>query len=224
MAASIILYRFLAAEWALKTIQERRLHVSRIAKLNDPFEWRIGTIGATSMMADIGRQTFDSFVERINDQWGLISMSAEVSDPVIWSHYADCHRGIALEFDHYRDPGLYSISYSHSLPTFDVTKFISEGLGDDYIQGVLRSALCRKSITWGYEREYRAHFDLPACEQEGGDYYSRIPDDFLKRVILGIRCEVTEQEVEQALEAGGFQGVPVVRAQMSDTAYEILCD
>jgi hypothetical protein len=224
MAASITLYRFLAAEWALKTLRERRLRASRITELNDPFEWRIGTIAETLEQAKAGRLAFDEFVKTINNQWGIVSMSAEATDPVVWAHYADSHRGIALEFDHHRGPGLHAIAYSHALPTFDVTKFISEGLGSDYTLGVLRTALGRKSITWGYEREYRAHLDLIKCDEEGGHYFSRIPDDFLKRVILGIRCEATKADVEAALTMGGFTDVEVVQSRMSETAYEILCD
>jgi hypothetical protein len=224
MPASITLYRFLAAEWALRTLRERRLRASRIIELNDPFEWRIGTIAETLEQAEAGRVSFDAFVKRINDQWGIISMSAVHSDPVIWSHYADSHKGIALEFDHERDTGLHAIAYSHALPMFDVTRFLREGLTSEYTLGVIRTALGRKSITWSYEREYRAHLDLTKCDEDGGHYFSSIPDDFLKRVILGIRCDTPTAEVEQALEASGFHGVPVVRARMSETAYEILCD
>ena len=65
MPTSITLYRFLAAEWALKSLRERRLRASRIAELNDPFEWRIGTIASTSEQAEVGRLAFDDFVKRI---------------------------------------------------------------------------------------------------------------------------------------------------------------
>lgn len=224
MSDSIILYRFLAAEWALKSLRERRLRASRIAELNDPFEWRISTVAATPHLANVGRRAFDDFVTRINDQFGIVSMSAEASDPVIWSHYADSHKGIALVFDHYRDLSLHAVTYSHAVPTFDVSKFLGEGLGSDYTLGVLRTALGRKSLTWGYEREYRAHLDLTTCDEDSGHYFSRIPDNFLKRVILGIRCETSKSDVEQALAAGGFSDVEIVQARMSDTSYEILLD
>ena len=75
MPASITLYRFLAAKWALKTLRERRLRVSRIAELNDPFEWRIGTIADTPETAEIGSNAFDSSVRRFHDQFGIISLS-----------------------------------------------------------------------------------------------------------------------------------------------------
>lgn len=221
MPASITLYRFLAAKWALKTLTERRLRASRIVELNDPFEWRVGTIAETQEMAESGRLAFDDFVKRINSQWGIVSMSAIATDPVIWSHYADSHKGIALEFDHDRDTGLHAITYSHALPTFDVTKFVGEGYDHQYTLGVLRTALGRKSLTWSYEREYRAHLDLAKCDEEEEHYFSSIPDNFLKRVILGIRCDIPLETVKQALTEGGFENIPIVRARMSDTAYEI---
>jgi hypothetical protein len=86
--------------------------------------------------------------------------------------------------------------------------------------GILRTALGRKSLTWSYEREYRAHIDLPKCDEDGRHLFTFIPENFLKRVILGMRCETPVEEVEQALQAGEFKNIPVVRARLSDTAYE----
>lgn len=94
----------------------------------------------------------------------------------------------------------------------------------DYIQSVLRTSLGRKSLSWSYEREYRAHLDLSKCDQDDGNYFTRIPDNFLKRVILGLRCATPIEEVEQALKAGGFNSIPIIRARMSDTGYEIIHD
>ena len=225
MPATINLYRYLAEEWALKSLRERRLRASRVMELNDPFEWRIGTVAETPELAKAGREAFDKYVKRINDTFGIISLSAELSDPVIWSHYADSHRGIALEFDHVHDESLDSVVYSHSLPIIDVSKLIRVGLDSGYTLSILRMALARKSLSWGYEREYRVHLDIQGkCEKDGENYFTEIPDDFLTRVILGIRCEATVAQVEAALAEGGFEDVEVVRARMSETTYEILCD
>jgi hypothetical protein len=58
---------------------------------------------------------------------------------------------------------------------------------------------------------------------DGALYFRRISDSFLSRVILGVRCTASEADVARSLKQGGFgQGeVEVVRARMSDTAYEI---
>jgi len=226
MPASVKVYRYLASIWALKTLRERRLKVSRLKELNDPFEWRIGTIGDDLNHANAGREAFDSFVDRFNARFGIISLSAVSADPVIWSHYANSHKGIAFEFDHVYDETLQPVMYSHALPTCDVSRLINSGFDQNYTLSVLKSAYGRKSPSWAYEREYRLYYELAGdeCEEEDGHYFYRIPDNFLSRVILGVRCDTTKLEVEHALAEGGFIGVEVVQARMSETTYEILCD
>jgi hypothetical protein len=59
---------------------------------------------------------------------------------------------------------------------------------------------------------------------DGANYFKPIPENFLTRVILGVRCTATEADVERSLKQGGLAPVPIVRARMSDTSYEILCD
>jgi Protein of unknown function (DUF2971) len=225
MPATVKIYRYLEAEWGLKTLREKRLKVSNIKGLNDPFEWRVGTIGDDVKHAAAGREAFDEFFDRLNKQFGMISYSAELSDPVIWSHYADKHKGIALQFDHLVVEELLPIVYCHALPTFDVTGFLENGSDTNYTLSVLKMAHGRKSPSWAYEKEYRVHFHFATqCQEEAGIFYKQIPDYFLKRVILGVRCTVTKPEVEHALAEGGLADVEVVQARMSDTSYEILCD
>jgi hypothetical protein len=132
MSDSITLYRFLADEWALKTLKERRFRVSRIAELNDPFEWRIGVIGNSCNERRIGREAFDAFVTRFNEKIGIISLTSVANEPVLWSHYADSHRGIAFELDYEREGGLEAISYSHVLPMFNISHFLTQQPGEQY--------------------------------------------------------------------------------------------
>ena len=225
MPPSVRIYRYLASQWALKSLRERRLRVSRINELNDPLEWRVGSIGEHPGHVLAGRESFDAFVDRLNEEMGVISHSATSADPVIWSHYADSHKGIALEFDHLIGEYLHPVSYSHSLPIFDVSQFLKGGSSQDYTLTILRNALDRKSLSWAYEKEYRVHFALATnCEKEGDDYFKRIPQNYLKRVILGVRCATTVQDVKEALAEGGLSDVEVVKARLSETTYEILCD
>jgi hypothetical protein len=224
MPATVKIHRYLEAKWALKTLRERRLKVSHIKGLNDPFEWWIGTIADDLEHATAGREAFDEFVDRLNKQFGMISYSAELSDPVIWSHYADKHKGIALEFEQSPVEELLPIAYCHALPTFDVTSFLENGSDANYTLSVLKMAHGRKSPSWAYEKEYRVHLHFDTqCQEEAGIYYSRIPDYVLKRVILGVRC-AAKREAEQALAEGGLADVEIVQARMSDTSYEVLCD
>jgi hypothetical protein len=62
------------------------------------------------------------------------------------------------------------------------------------------------------------------CTMDGANYFKPIPENFLTRVILGVRCTATEAAVERSLKQGGLDPVPIVRARMSDTSYDIFCD
>ena len=81
----------------------------------------------------------------------------------------------------------------------------------------------QKASSWSYEREYRVHIDLNECEISGGQYFRDIPNDFLKRVILGYRCTLEELYVRKALNHVGLKDTQVVRAKMDQHTYKIRC-
>ncbi|MCA9229105.1 MAG: DUF2971 domain-containing protein [Planctomycetales bacterium] len=41
-----------------------------------------------------------------NDQWGVLSLSAISSNIMMWSHYADSHKGVCIEYTDYTDEQL----------------------------------------------------------------------------------------------------------------------
>src|SRR5262245_30837871 len=97
MPDSILLYRFLSAEAALKTLERVAFKVSRLNELNDPFEWRLGVTGILPEGEKIAEACVKQIVDHLNSWFGIICFSDTSSEPVLWSHYADKHRGIALE-------------------------------------------------------------------------------------------------------------------------------
>lgn len=225
MPSSVKIYRFLSAHWALKALQEKRLKISRMTELNDPFEWHIGVTSKDKNHHSIGRNAIDDFLDRLNDKFGIICFSNRVTDPVIWSHYSEGHKGIALEFEHVDIDSLVKVKYLEDLPIFDVDELMKSGFDRDYTRAVLEKAFGRKSPSWSYEFEYRLHYDLSSgdCFMDGELYFTKIPDNYLKRVILGVRCPTSESDVERSLTQGGFNGVSVVRARKCESAYELIC-
>jgi hypothetical protein len=225
MPDSILLCRFMKAEWALKSLQEARLRVSRIKELNDPFEWRVGSKADNPNDQAFMREILERSCDRLHDRFGILCFSGWNSDPVIWSHYADSHQGIALEFDHFIAPGLHEVQYENKRPVFDFDHQRRTGGDPAYTRGLLEQFLSRKAPSWAYEREYRVAFELGSeCTMDGANYFKPIPENFLTRVILGVRCTATEAAVERSLKQGGLDPVPIVRARMSDTSYDIFCD
>jgi hypothetical protein len=98
MSDPIPLYRYLDSDAALKTIVARAFRVGKPSNFNDPFEWRLGMAGIEH---DLAKKIIDGFVSEVNsDMQGILCFSDTVSDPVLWSIYAEKHRGVAFEIKH----------------------------------------------------------------------------------------------------------------------------
>jgi hypothetical protein len=70
IAPSMLLYRYLSADSAIRTIEGRAFRVSRILELNDPFEWRPGVAPVGSASIEQVNAAIDIFVKEMNDKQG----------------------------------------------------------------------------------------------------------------------------------------------------------
>jgi hypothetical protein len=220
MPEAIRLYRFLSAASALRTLEGKMFRVGRVAEFNDPFEWKLGFTNYVPEGEIIARQVQEHLLRQMNSQFGVICFSDTAEDPVLWSHYADHHRGMALAVDHWVTDQLHKVVYSDDRPTLDLNRIDAEDV-DVYASMVLKGLLGHKSSGWGYEREYRVFADLATCTVSDGSYFLPIPPHFLKKVILGFKCPVDEGYVRRSLDVSGFQDVAIVRATDSNHSYKI---
>lgn len=87
---------------------------------------------------------------RILQQLGICSLSGTAREPLLWAHYADEHRGVAIQFRPSMDlqtMQLCAVEYNDTYPIID-NYF-------DVEKRDLTSPLLRKSKSWGYEKESR---------------------------------------------------------------------
>ncbi len=222
MENSILLSRFMGYEAALKTIESRSFRVGRLRELNDPFEWRVGMKGYVPEAESIVHSSMNSFIDEMSSKFGVICMSGTHEDPVLWSHYADNHRGVAFEVDYLINEALMKVEYSNDRPVMDVDWIRDMESFSDRMRPLFLKMYRQKASSWSYEREYRVYVDLNDCDPIGGHYFSRIPEDFLKRVVLGFRCPLEVAYVQKALEKTGMGDVVVARAKLDQTSYKIL--
>ena len=210
------------AKAALNTIERRAFRIGRIHELNDPFEWRIGITGIIREGKALARSLLDSFINEISERMGVLSFSDTSKDAVLWSHYADKHQGVAFEVDHEIDPEhLFKMEYTNERPVVDANRLHdSEGL-ENYLKPLIVQLMKQKSPGWSYEREYRVFVGLESCDISEGHYFRRIPDNYLKRVILGFKCPLEQAYVSRTLAANGLADTRVVQAQMCLETYAI---
>ncbi len=105
------LYYFTTKKYGLEAIRNSRLKIARIGELNDPFEF----LGLALKRKD--RKVMKTWKEDMNARYGIICMSDNWMHPLLWSHYADKHKGMALGFDIIEDGTFTKVEYSTTRPT-----------------------------------------------------------------------------------------------------------
>jgi len=173
-------YKFYPAKWAHEALSKRRIKISPIDELNDPFEYL-----SLDMREKEVRRWVTHLREIASDGTGIISFSRNWVQPLLWAHYADSHRGVALGFD-VPDHLVLRMEYIVNrirIPS-DLEQFAKEKY--DLVGRMLRS----KHAEWAYEDEVRLHRKLENCTAEAGNYFAPFNNaTVLKEVILGARYE-----------------------------------
>jgi hypothetical protein len=221
MKQSILLYRYLSCDSAIKTIEGKSFRVSRILELNDPFEWIPGLDPVKPEAEEFVKCYMDRFLKEMNENVGILSFSESIHEPVLWSHYADSHRGIAFEVD-IITPELHKVEYTNERPVID-PRWIDDQNEESRLLDILKKFWYRKSPGWAYEKERRVAIELNTCRTSNGMFFLDIPTDYLslKRVILGARCNLGMSYMRRALDLNGFDFVGVVQAKQCTKTYDI---
>jgi hypothetical protein len=126
-------YKFLTSEFAMKDIWEQRIKMSEISDLNDPFEL---------IPCDLSDPKHLYAVLAMRDEMtrnrGLLCFSHAWTNPLLWAHYADKHRGMCLGFD-MSDDVARTVDYvgerlPWQQPTLEFTVFTLQKRGQDKVQ------------------------------------------------------------------------------------------
>jgi hypothetical protein len=157
------LYHFLNMENAISDLALKRIKVSRLNQLNDPFE-----LLAVDTLNPLDKAALEAFKTRMNDAYGIICFSNDWNNPLLWGHYARAHTGIALGFE-ISDDLLIKVNYTNERAKiqFDPT------LGT-VVDGkkTINRLLSTKFKDWSYENESRVFTALDPNSKEGENYFS----------------------------------------------------
>jgi len=151
---------FESLEFLLDIILNERLYCSLYTNLNDPFEGMFVSIVNSFRslrpgpprpynMIPIKEKKYKSIDEFPFDLSGsrICSLSSDCNDVRLWAHYADSHRGIAIQIKFLDlDSSLREVLYSENFPEFDGRNTKNLDVND---------ILTCKTKHWQYESEYR---------------------------------------------------------------------
>ncbi len=200
-------YHFLSADHALDDISKRRIKIAQFQDLNDPFELLGANLSDRTM-----RKAFRVFKKEMEQSYGILCFSRTKKNPVLWSHYADKHKGMCLGFD-VRDKTLEEVKYTSRRLVFKSER--------DLTKGTAIKLLSTKYQGWSYENEIRSFLDLDEKDKRNGLYFADFSDGIkLKEVLVGPECKVKKKEIMARLH--GYPSVRVIKTRLAFTKFSVV--
>lgn len=182
--------------------------------------------------------TFAGFDQQLNEA-GIFSLSETSENQLMWSHYAEDAKGIAIGFA--VEPNTKLIDYNHcvkvnysdTLPAFTGKGFLNQisFFMDDYgrpyseqkisfTDPTFKLAISTKSTDWSYEKEWRY------VEEQSGVY--PLPGK-ITEIVFGLRCssenkerykELAKVNIPNPISFFEIQNIPntnsIVRVKLTD--------
>jgi Protein of unknown function (DUF2971) len=174
-----IYYHFLSTEHAIDDLENKRIKISTINSLNDPFE-----LLPYLRFPYAKRQQYYKIRKNLIRKWGFVSFSTKWEEPLLWSHYAERHAGIALGFNIKKTKDRFiKVEYDRS----PLRKQIE--LTDDKIENekLFLNLAKIKYGKWEYEEEFRLIVSLNDVIKENCYFLPFGQDLELKEIRLGAK-------------------------------------
>ncbi|AIW17175.1 DUF2971 domain-containing protein [Vibrio tubiashii] len=200
------IYKYGKLEDLERTLNNKTLGFSKLDSLNDPFEasYNHVHIFATEERATAfseseifdgaewgDRNRVKDFIESKLQEVVVTCFTERPTEPLMWAHYADDHKGVCYCFD--RDnlefKGNFkrqSVQYSNKVP--DLLVF-ENSTTEAQLEMYIPNLICTKSEAWAYEKEIR-YFGQSSKTAHNFDV------ETLQAVILG--CRVTTEQCIKA--------------------------
>ncbi len=206
-------YHFIPEQYGLEGLHRRRLKISRLGDLNDPFELLPAALPTPSH-----RKALKHFADHANARWGVICFSRTWHDPLLWSHYADRHRGLCLGFEVPRVK-LAAVEYVSGRIVLDIDRQLMKSTQDPAFGLKLMTT---KYEPWSYEDEVRTFCALDDLDIGTGLYFKPF-DAFLhlRQVIVGVRSSLTRQELSSAISEDDGP-VQLMKARLAFNTYWVV--
>jgi Protein of unknown function (DUF2971) len=131
----------------------------------------------------------------ISERYNVYCLTTHPRNTLMWSHYADRHKGICLEFNcrNLVFGGALRVEYCDTYPVFPIAS-------DEYQDNLL--PLITKAKAWAYEDEYRLIAQDAAIATDHHTLRTRnsflkLPPDALRAVIMG--CLIKPSDADEIL-------------------------
>lgn len=165
------------------------------------------------------------FYEKLYQKMGVFCASEKKDHILMWSHYAEYHKGIVISFN--SDDSFFK-KIPGPLGEFRKVSYRKKRLILPAEEMLNPEQWYTKSDMWEYEHEYRlvsplipeANYDWVTTEKIGT---CRIPKSVIKSVTFGCKCsnEQINDWRNQLSAKGGFEHLKFYKAEMDKLEYKL---
>lgn len=188
------LYHFIQSSYGLNALEDGCIKVSRLDDMNDPFE----LYGVNIKDKEL-RRHFRSYKHKMAKKSFMLCCSMSWKSPLLWSHYADRHKGIALVLEA-DNSIIQKVTYQKSKIRIDERKMIDTGMSPGSL--ALR-LLTTKYEQWSYEEEARIFINPDEIRYKNDlpfyDFDSQIR---VTGLVLGPLCNLSRRQISESLNVG----------------------
>lgn len=192
-----------------KYVTEGKLKYPRAKKYND-----IHPVFIKSIEGSVSKLIRDKQQEYLS-QIGCTCFSVTNKYILLWSHYADGHRGFCLEFETTFDPfqNAKKVIYGEDYPKWNVLQLL---FGDDEskLENDVLLPLTRKHKPWKYEKEWRVF------HREPNKLYG-YETNALKAVYFGLAVNTADIEIVCLIILEQSPNTKFYRARKGASRYEV---
>ena len=166
---------------------------------------------------------------------GILSLSKTPNETLMWSHYADGHKGVSIGihkqyFDNISHEtyaeldiiGPYNVKYKES-PDFHevISKYVAREIKTNQdinilhlLVDILIPVVTTKSLSWKYESEYRV-----IRHSKGA---LNIPLEYIGEIIVGSKVsETVVSEIKNLIDTPSLQHVAIKKAEFSGNTFSM---
>lgn len=138
---------------------------------------------------------------------------------LMWSHYADSHKGIAIKFDfglfqNKNDP-LQEITYEDDRAPFSL---LEADIHSKYHNDRLVKSWTTKSKHWEYEKEFRWFVPIENCI----DQFVKLDKQAFKEICFGLNC--SEDDIQECLKIikSEYPWVKAYRSKLHNKEFKLI--
>lgn len=237
------------------------IRLSQIHSLNDPFESRINLLGVLEKTLNLSMQLKtisledkknyylhfkkieEKFLNHLNKYFGIISLTTKPKNKLMWSHYANSHKGFCIEINLDSHLDIVKIEDINSIRSHHNNVLIKVDYQKnriDFDQGLIErnnekekntyfhKIMSTKEDIWEYEDEYRVISTIGnktamSNDADGIPIHTMLfPASSIKQIILGTLCTKDNIKfVKQWINTQNAHHIKLTQLTLCESSYDL---